>query len=438
MRTKEPVVAIVGRQNVGKSTLLNRLAARQISITEDLPGTTRDRVIVDVTWQGRQFSLIDTAGLDPSPETQLARAAQEQVRIAVSDADVILFLGDVKDGVTAFDREIVNLLRRASKPVLLVVNKVDNLQLENHAAEFYELGLGEPFPISAYHGRGTADLLDRIITLLPPSESAPETGLQIKIAIVGRPNVGKSMLLNALIGEERVVVSEIPGTTRDAIDTAIDFNGQNVLLIDTGGIRRRGKLDTDVEKHSVVRSFRAIDRADIVLLVLDAQEAFTGQDKHIGGYIQQAVKGIMLLVNKWDLVGEQDRRAWQQAMRTEFQYVPYAPVLFVSAKTGLGVNRIIPRAVEIFEERNKRLPTAMVNSVVQQALAAHAPPHILGKLIKVKYVTQVEVNPPTFVFFVNDARVHFSYRRYLENKLREAFGFSGTAIRLVFKTGGNV
>jgi len=311
------------------------------------------------------------------------------------------------------------------------------VQLETHAAEFYELGLGDPFPISAYHGRGTADLLDRVLELLPPSEPVEEVSSQVKIAIVGRPNVGKSMLLNAILGEDRVVVSDIPGTTRDAIDTAVDFAGRNVLLIDTGGIRRRGKPDTDVEKHSVIRSFRAIDRSDVALLVLDAQEAFTGQDKHIGGYVQQAYKGIMLVVNKWDLVQEQDKRAWRQAMRNEFQYVPYAPVLFVSAKTGNGVNKIIPRAIEVYEERNKRLPTAMVNSVIQQAVAAHSPPHILGKLIKVKYVTQVEVNPPTFVFFVNDARVHFSYRRYLENQLREAFGFSGTAIRLVFKTGGN-
>jgi GTPase len=433
----KPVVAIVGRQNVGKSTLLNRVAARQISITEDLPGTTRDRVIVDVSWQGRQFSLIDTAGLEPATESQMSRAVQEQVKVAITDADVIIFLCDIRDGVTTFDRDIANMLRQTNKPLLLVVNKADSVQLENHAAEFYELGLGDPFPISAYHGRGTADLLDRVLELLPSSEPVEEVSSQVKIAIVGRPNVGKSMLLNAILGEDRVVVSEIPGTTRDAIDTAVDFAGRNVILIDTGGIRRRGKPDTDVEKHSVLRSFRAIDRADVALLVLDAQEAFTGQDKHIGGYVQQAYKGIMLVVNKWDLVQEQDKRAWRQAMRNEFQYVPYAPVLFVSAKTGNGVNKIIPRAIEIYEERNKRLPTAMVNSVIQQAVAAHSPPHILGKLIKVKYVTQVEVNPPTFVFFVNDARVHFSYRRYLENQLREAFGFSGTAIRLVFKTGGN-
>lgn len=432
----KPFVAIVGRQNVGKSTLLNKLAARQIAITEDLPGTTRDRVIADVFWRGREFSLIDTGGLEPDPDSPISKAVRQQVDVAVNDADVIIFLGDIRDGVTPFDREIVNMLRQADKPVILVANKADNIQLETHASEFYELGLGDPMAISAYHGRGTADLLDRILELLPPPLPSEESEIAVKIAIIGRPNVGKSMLLNTLLGEERVIVSDIPGTTRDAVDTAIDFDGHNVILIDTGGIRRRGKLDTDVEKHSVVRSFRAIDRADVALLVLDATEAFTGQDKHIGGYIQQAFKGIMLVVNKWDLVQEKDKRAWRGAMRENYQFVPYAPVLFVSAKTGQGVDKIVPRALEIYGERNRRLPTAIVNNVVQEAIASHTPPHILGKAIKIKYVTQAEVNPPTFIFFVNDARVHFSYRRYLENKLREKFGFTGTAIRLVFKTGG--
>jgi GTPase len=431
-----PVVAIVGRQNVGKSTLLNKLAARQIAITEDLPGTTRDRVIADVSWRDRQFSLIDTGGLEPEPDSQVAKAVQEQVKVAISDADVIIFLCDVKDGLTPFDREIANMLRRTKKPIILVTNKADNLKLETHAAEFYELGLSDPIAISAYHGLGTAELLDKIVDLLPAPVTPSGPVSQVKIAIVGRPGVGKSMLLNALLGEDRVIVGDNPGTTRDAIDTIVDFAGRSVLMIDTGGIRRRGKLDTDVEKHSVIRSLRAIDRADVALLVIDATEAFTGQDKHIGGYVQQAFKGIILIVNKWDLVLEKDKKAWHNAMRNEFQYVPYAPVLFASAKTGQGVNKIIPEAIKVYGERNKRLPTATVNSVIQEAVAMHTPPHILGKTIKVKYVTQAEVNPPTFIFFVNDARVHFSYRRYLENKLREAFGFTGTAIRMVFKTGG--
>ncbi len=432
-----PVVAIVGRQNVGKSTLLNRLSGRQIAITEDLAGTTRDRVMVDVTWQGKDFLLVDTGGLESEPESDVAKAVQSQVKTAIDDANAIVFLTDVQQGLTPFDREIANMLRQAGKPILLVANKADNLRLEGHSSEFYELGLGDPTPISAHHGRSTAELLDKIVSVLPEAEPEPADAGTVKIAIVGRPNVGKSMLLNALLGTQRVIVDDTPGTTRDAIDTPIDFHGRSVLLIDTAGIRRRGKLDTDVEKHSVVRSLRAIDRADVALLVLDATEAFTGQDKHIAGYVQQAFKGIMLVVNKWDLVQEQNRRAWERAMHDEFQFVPYAPVLFSSAKFGEGVGKVIPKAIEICQERKKRIPTAAVNSIIQQAVAAHPPAQIKGKAIKVKYATQAEVDPPTFIVFVNDARVHFSYRRFLENRLRDAFGFIGTPIRLVFRAGGS-
>jgi GTPase len=431
-----PIVAIVGRQNVGKSTLLNRLAGRQIAITEDLPGTTRDRVVADVSWNGRDFIMVDTGGLEPDPETDMAKAVQSQVETAIAEANAIVFLADAQAGLTPFDHEVANMLRKSKKPVIVAANKADNLRLDTHATEFYELGLGDPVPISAHHGRGTAELLDRLISVLPEVEpDLPDLDI-VNVAIVGRPNVGKSMLLNALLGEERAIVSEVPGTTRDAVDTPIDFHGRNVLLIDTAGIRRRGKLEWDVEKHSVIRSLRAIDRADVALLVLDATETFTGQDKHIAGYIQKAFKGIILIVNKWDLIQEKDRKAWNQAMKREFQFVPYAPVQFVSAKFVEGVERILPRAIKIYDERHRRLPTAVLNTTIQDAVASHAPPQIKGKPIKVKYVTQPEVNPPTFVFFVNDARVHFSYRRFLENKLREAFGFDGTPIRLVFKAGG--
>ncbi|OGO37718.1 MAG: ribosome biogenesis GTPase Der [Chloroflexi bacterium RBG_16_57_8] len=434
----KPIVAIVGRQNVGKSTLLNRLAGKRIAITEDAPGTTRDRVVADVSWHGAEFTLIDTGGMEPVPQSHLAKAVQTQVKTAINEADIIVFLTDVRDGVTSFDRDIADMLRRSEKPVILTVNKADNLSLETHAAEFYELALGDPLPISAHHGRGTAELLERIGGLLPqppPAEAAPGG---VKIAIVGRPSVGKSMLLNALLGEQRVIVGETPGTTRDAIDTAIDFQGRGVILIDTAGIRRRGKLDVGVERHSVIRALGAIDRADVALLVLDAAEAFTAQDKHVAGYIQQALKGIMLVVNKWDLAKDQDKREWGRALRNEYQFVPYAPVLFVSAMLAEGIEQIMPLAIRIYEERNKRIPTATVNSVIQEAVAAHPPPTVQGKAIKIKYVTQADVNPPTFVFFVNDARVHFSYRRYLENRLRDAFGFTGTAIRLIFKTGGSL
>jgi len=363
-------------------------------------------------------------------------AVQSQVKTAMTEADIVLFLVDILNGVTPFDREIANMVRRAGKPAILVVNKADNLALEIHASEFYELALGEPYVISAHHGRGTADLLDKVVSLLPPPLSSDTALPALKIAIVGRPNVGKSMLLNGLIGKERVIVSELPGTTRDAIDTNIDFRGQSVILIDTAGIRRRGRQDRGVERYSVMRAMQAIDRADIALLILDATEPFTDQDKHIAGYIQQAQKGAMLVINKWDLVTEPDRRNWEQATRSEFQFLPYAPILFISAKFKQGIEKILPLTLQINEERNRRLPTAVVNSVVQEAIASHPPPTVLGKTIKIKYCTQVDINPPTFVFFVNDTRVHFSYKRYLENKLREAFGFTGTALRIMFKTGG--
>jgi len=432
----KPIVAIIGRQNVGKSTLLNRLAGRRIAITGDLPGTTRDRIMATVSWQGTEFTLVDTGGLEPKPESTVAQQVQEQVKMAIAEADVIIFLVDVKDGLTPFDRDIADMLRRTNKPVILVANKADNARLESEAMEFHELGLGEPLAISALHGRGAAGLLDRIAALLPvpsPEEAKPEV---MKVAIVGRPNVGKSMLLNALLGQARAIVAETPGTTRDALDTPLDFQGQNVLLIDTAGVRRRGKLGTGVERYSVLRALRAIDRADIALLVLDATALFTAQDRHIAGYIQQAMKGIVLVVNKWDLVKSKQKGEWDKQIRSQFKFMPYAPILYTSAKLGQGVDKIMPQVFQVYQERMKRLPTATVNSVVQQAIAAHEPSRVGPKHIRIKYATQAEVNPPTFVFFVNDARVHFSYRRYLEHKLRQAFGFTGTPIRLVFRTGG--
>jgi len=302
----KPVVAIVGRQNVGKSTLLNRLSGKRIAIVEDLPGTTRDRILSSVYWQGTEFTLVDTGGLETKPETTIARGVKEQAEAAIAEADVIIFLVDVRHGITPVDQEIAELLRPVSKPVLLVANKADNTRFEADAVEFYRLGLGEPLPISAHHGRGTNELLDRIIALLPERPAAPieVEADTIKVAIVGRPNVGKSMLLNALLGEERAIVDDTPGTTRDALDTLVDFQGKNVLLIDTAGVRRRGRLGIGIERYSVIRSLRAIDRADIALLVIDATEPFAAQDMHIAGYIQQAVKGVVLIVNKWDLMAQ--------------------------------------------------------------------------------------------------------------------------------------
>jgi len=429
-----PIVAIIGRQNVGKSTLLNRVAGKRIAITADLPGTTRDRILTGVAWQGTEFTLVDTGGLEAKPQSTIAQGVKEQVEVAIAEADVIIFLVDVRDGVTPFDLEIADMLRQAGKSSLLVANKADNTRLENEALEFYELGLGEPLAISAIHGRGTVELLDRIIDALPalPAiEAEPEV---LKVAIVGRPNVGKSMLLNALLGEERAIVDDAPGTTRDALDTWFDFQGQGVLLIDTAGVRRRGRWGTGVERYSVLRALRAIDRADVALFVVDAAEPFTAQDMHIAGYIRQAVKGIVLVVNKWDLIEDKNVAEWNRHIKNQLRFMPDTPVVYTSAKFRQGVNKIMPKVSQVYQERLKRMPTSVVNSVVQQAVAAHNPPRVGNKQLKILYATQADVNPPTFVFFVNDAKLmHFSYQRYLENRLRQSFGFFGTPLRLVFK-----
>ena len=437
IKVAKPIVAIVGRKNVGKSTLLNRLAGKQIAIVEDIPGTTRDRIFANVSQQGAEFTIVDTGGLEFKPDSDITQAVNEQVRAAIDEADIIVFLTDVKDGVTNSDLEIADLLRSSQKPILLVANKADNDRLETEAVEFFTLGLGEPLPISAYHGRGIFELIDKIISLLPtmpPVIAKPEV---MKLAIVGRPNVGKSMLLNALLGKERAIVNDIPGTTRDAIDTLLDFKGQSVLIIDTAGIRRRGRVDAGIEYYSVIRALRAIDRADIALLVLDATELVAAQDMHISGYIQQAFKGIILLVNKWDLAVDLTKAECSKYIKNKFRFAAYAPLMYISAKFGQGIGKVMPQAHQIYQERLKRIPTAKVNSAIQQAVAAHSPPRSGKKQLKFLYATQAEVNPPTFVFFVNDARLmHFSYRRYLENKLRQSFGFAGTPLRLIFKTRG--
>ena len=431
----KPIVAIVGRPNTGKSTLLNRIVKSPVAITEDLPGTTRDRNTADVNWRGVDFTLIDTGGFEIEPSSTVARGVKTQIENAISKADIIVFVVDAITGVTPADFEIADVLRRSNKPVLVAANKADNSKREVEALEFYELGLGDPLAVSAHHSRGVAELLDKVIELLPAQQPAKPESESIKVAIVGRPNVGKSMLLNALTGEERSIVDEAPGTTRDAIDTSFDFKGQNMVLIDTAGIRRRGKVKAGVEQYSVVRTFRAIDRADIALLVLDATELVTTQDTHIAGYIQEAAKGIIIIANKWDLVENRDIADWNKAIKSAFRFASYAPILYTSAKTGQGVERIMPQVGQVYQERLKRLPTAAVNNVIQRAVAVHNRPPVKGKKLKIFYTTQAEANPPAFVFFTNDAKlVHFSYRRFLENQLREAFGFAGTPLRMKFKT----
>jgi GTP-binding protein len=433
----KPIVAIVGRPNTGKSTILNRIMKRPVAITEDSPGTTRDRNMAEVNWRGVEFTLIDTGGLEIEPNTPIARGVKTQVENAISQASVIIDVVDAITGVMPVDLEIADVLRKSNKNILLAVNKADNTKREAEAVEFYELSLGEPLPVSAHHNRGIADLLDKIIELLPAEPKTRVTNDSINVAIAGRPNVGKSLLLNALVGEDRALVDETPGTTRDAVDTQFDFKGQNVLLIDTAGIRRRGKVKAGVEKYSVLRTFKAIDRADVVLLVLDATEPVTQQDAHIAGYIQDAAKGIIIIVNKWDLIENKDTKTWNKLIQNELKFASYAPILYTSAKTGQGVNKIMPQVSQVYRERLKRLPTAAVNNVIQQAVAAHSRPTSQGKQLKIFYVTQAEANPPTFIFFTNDARlVHFSYKRFLENQLRKAFGFTGTPLRIIFKTRG--
>jgi GTP-binding protein len=433
----KPIVVIVGRPNTGKSTLLNRIAGKRLAITEDEPGTTRDRNLADVIWGENEFTLVDTGGLEIKPSSTIAKGVKAQIETAMKEADVIINLVDAKDGVTPADEEVADQLRKANKPVILAANKADNERLETAALEFYELGLGEPLAISAHHGRNVAELLDKIITLLPAGEKVEPAPEAIKVAIAGRPNVGKSMLLNALTGDERVIVDEIPGTTRDAVDTRFDFNGQSVLLIDTAGIRRRGKIKGGVEKYSVLRSTRAIDRADIVLLVLDASEISTAQDTHIAGYVHEAAKGMIIIVNKWDLIENKDNARWDRLIKSEFKFAQYAPILYTSAKTGQGVDKIMPEVDRVYRERQKRPATAAVNNVIQQAVASHNRPRNRNQQLKIFYATQAEINPPTFVLFTNNATlINFSYKRYLENQLRQAFGFNGTPLRLIFKTRG--
>jgi GTP-binding protein len=433
----KPIVAIVGRQNVGKSTLLNRLAGKRIAIVADMPGTTRDRIFADINWQDKGFTLVDTGGLELKPSSAISLGVKEQVEAAIAEADVIIFLVDSEAGILPDDLEIAQRLRRSDKPLILAANKSDNPMRESQAAEFNELGLGEPLAISAYHGRGTNELLDRVGALLPTPQKS-EIGAEImKLAIVGRPNVGKSTLLNSLLGEERAIVDKTPGTTHDALNTLLDFGGKSVILIDTAGIRRRGRWGRGVERYSVIRALRAIDEADVVLLVLDATELLTSQDEHIAGYIQQAAKGVILVVNKWDLVANQDMVEANQYIRKKLKFMGYAPVVYTSAQFGQGVDRVMPQAFEVYEERQKRVPTTEVNALVKQAVAAHNLPRKGKKQLKILYATQAEVNPPTFVFFVNDpGLIHFSYQHYLENRLRQSFGFAGTPLRLVFKTRG--
>jgi GTP-binding protein len=449
---RKPIVALVGRPNVGKSTLFNRLIGQRKAIVEDLAGTTRDRLYGEADWGGHNFILVDTGGLELSPaepaqiEQQGFRAGvasnlflpeiRAQAEMAMQEAEVIVFVLDSLVGVTGSDQDIANLLRRSEKPVLLAVNKADNQKRREEAVEFYELGLGEPLPVSALHGTGTGDLLDAIIVSFPALEDEQTEDEAIKIAILGRPNAGKSSLLNRLLGEERVIVSEVPGTTRDAIDTHIRYEGLDLVLIDTAGIRRRGKMKPGVEKHSFLRTIKTINRADVCLLLIDANEMVTAQDAHIASYIIEETKSVAVLVNKWDTVEKetQTMQEYSQQIRAELKFLDYVPLLFLSAKTGQRVNKVLPLALKVQEERLRRIPTGVLNRLLREAVSKHPPKGGQRQQLKFFYATQAAVDPPVFVFFVNDHRlVHFTYERYLENQLRAQYEFLGTPIRFVFK-----
>ncbi len=433
----KPVVAIIGRPNVGKSTLFNRLLGKRKAIVEDLPGTTVDRIHSDISWEGRDLTLVDCGGLEANPGPAMKRKVRDQVEKAIAGADLLLFLVDARDGVIPADGETADIVRRAGKPMMLVANKVEGPKQEAQVAQFYELGMGDPIAISAYHGHGIHELMQKIIERLPPPTTAVAEPKSMKIAIVGRPNVGKSLLLNTLLGEERVVVDEIPGTTRDTIDTVLQYKGEKVTLIDTAGIRRRGRIDQGIEQYSSQRTADAIERADIALLVVDAVEGLTAQDVHILGYIHKAFKGAVLLINKWDLVEVGDTSLWMEVVKRKTRFMPYIETHFISAKTGRGVDKILPLATRIYQERLRVLEPTLLDSIVADAEAAKQSPKQGRRRLKVYKATQTGVNPPTFSFSVNDAKlVHFSYQRFLENKMRQYCGFKGTPLRLVFKGKG--
>lgn len=452
----KPVVALVGRPNVGKSTLFNRLAGERLAVVDEIPGTTRDRLMAEADWTGHVFDIVDTGGIDPTQtasgsgkkplsigSSDFINEIRYQAEIAIREADVVLFITDAESGVTPADREVAEILRRnqqkkdgqAWPPVILVVNKADSEARRMQAMQFYELGLGEPYPISAQHGTGTGDLLDALVAAFR-TKGEEEEDESVKIAIVGKPNVGKSSLLNKMVGEERAIVSPIPGTTRDAVDTQIVYQDIPITLIDTAGIRRRGKIEPGVEKYSVLRSLRAIERADVGILVTDATSGLTAQDAHIAGFVLDSWKSAVVVVNKWDAIEKDSHTIEQytQHIRQTLNFMDYTPVLFISAKTGQRVDQVLPMAVRVQEERLVRLSTSQLNQIMQDAQHQHPAPSHAGRQLKIYYGTQVRSDPPTFLLYVNDPKLgHFSYLRYLENCIRRNHGYLGTPIRIVMK-----
>lgn len=434
----KPIVAIVGRPNVGKSTLFNIFANSRISIVEDTPGVTRDRLYADTEWLDNEFMMVDTGGIEIMNTDKIAVSIRQQAQIAIAEADVILFVCDARAGITHEDAEVAKMLRQSKKPIVLAINKADSPKQEMEIFEFYNLGIGEPIPVSAANHLGLGDLLDAVVEKFPETSAYGEDGNEdeIKVALIGRPNVGKSSIFNTLVGEERSIISDVAGTTRDAIDTPVIREGQKFLFIDTAGMRRKARIDEPIEKYSIIRSLRAVDRSDVVLMVIDAIDGITEQDKKIAGYAHEAGKGIVLVVNKWDLYDKDNTSTlrYTENLRRELVFMQYAPVVFVSAMTKQRIHRL-PEVIHYVAEQNAmRISTSVLNQVVEDAIAINPPPTEKGQRLKILYATQVKIKPPTFVIFVNEPEImHFSYQRYLENKLREAFGFEGTPLQMIIR-----
>ena len=433
----KPIVAIVGRPNVGKSTLFNKIGRKRLSIVDDMPGVTRDRIYMDANWLNHEFTMIDTGGIEFDESNHMLASMRQQAQIAMEEADVILFLVDGRAGLTAQDEEVAHVLRRTKKPIVLGVNKIDSPQREVDIYDFYNLGLGDPIPLSASNLMNIGDLLDAVVASFPENMEDEHDDDEIRIAVIGRPNVGKSSIVNKILGEERVIVSDVPGTTRDAIDTHFMENGIKYTLIDTAGMRRRGKVEEPVERYSVIRSLRAIDRSDVVLLMINAAEGITEQDKKIAGYAHESGRGVVIVVNKWDIYPEKDDKStlrFTEDLRDEIGFLQYAPVLYASALTGQRVSRVTALVKYVAEQQSMRIKTSVLNELIRDAISVNPPPMHRGRQLKIFFMTQVDIRPPKFILFVNDPELmHFSYLRFIENKLREYFGFEGTPLRLIVR-----
>ncbi|MBQ4383678.1 MAG: ribosome biogenesis GTPase Der [Firmicutes bacterium] len=435
----KPIVAVVGRPNVGKSTLFNKLAGRRVSIVKDTPGVTRDRIYADASWLDKDYLVVDTGGIEPDTSDILLQSMRSQAQLAIDTADVIIFVTDAKSGMTDADVEVANMLRKSHKPVVVAVNKLDNMLDITAMYEFYSLGLGDPMPISAEQGQGIGDLLDEVVKYFPEKAEGEEESELLKLAVIGKPNVGKSSLINKLLGEDRVIVSDIAGTTRDSIDAVVTNRGRQYLFIDTAGIRRQSRVNEDIERVSVIRAVASVERCDIAIVMIDAETGVTEQDAKIAGLAHEKGKGLVLAVNKWDAIEKDDKTIYKFSRQLDetLSFIPYAEKVFISAKTGLRIDKLFDSIQQTEESQNKRVPTGVLNDVLYEAMSLNQPPSDKGRRLKIYYMTQIGVKPPTFVIFVNDKKLmHYSYTRYIENQIRENFGFSGTPLQFIIRERG--